>query len=52
VVTAGERLVTGTLTLLRDYIEEIAPFLASNVAGYLRDGTLERYLDGMMAESP
>jgi hypothetical protein len=52
VVTAGERLVTGTLALLRDYIEEIAPFLASNVAGYLRDGSLERYLDGMMAESP
>jgi phosphoribosyl-AMP cyclohydrolase len=51
-LSAGERLVTSTLALLRDHVGEVAPLLADDIAGYLRDGTLERYIAQMTAESP
>lgn len=50
-LAAGERLVTGTLALLRTHIDSIAPLLADDIARYLRDGTLERYIAAMIAES-
>lgn len=50
-LAAAERLVIGTLALVREHIEVIAPLLAEDIAGYLRDGTVERYIAEMIAES-
>lgn len=41
---AGERLVAGTLDLLGAHFDAIATLLADDLAGYLRDGTIVRYL--------
>jgi phosphoribosyl-AMP cyclohydrolase len=46
-LAAGARLVTGTMALLREHIDVVAPLLAADIAGYLRDGTLDRYIEGM-----
>ncbi len=51
-IAAAERLATGTLSMVRDHIEVFAPLLDSNIAGHLRDGTLERYIEQMTAGSP
>jgi hypothetical protein len=45
VLAAAERLVSGTLSLLRDRIDAVAHLLPSDLAGYLVDGTLQRYLE-------
>ena len=45
VLAAGERLVSGTLSLLRARIDVVAHLLPSDLAGYLADGTLQRYLE-------
>ncbi len=45
VLAAAERLVSGTLSLLRERIDRVAHLLPADLAGYLADGTLERYLD-------
>ncbi len=45
VLAAAERLVSGTLSLLRERIDAVAHLLPSDLAGYLADGTLERYLE-------
>lgn len=49
---AAQRIVTGTLAMLRQHIDTIAPLLADDIALYLRDGTLERYIAQMIEESP
>jgi phosphoribosyl-AMP cyclohydrolase len=46
-LAAGERLVTGTVSLLEDRFDVIAPLLAADIATYLRDGTLRRYVESM-----
>lgn len=45
VLAAAEHLVSGTLSLLRERIDAVAHLLPSDLAGYLADGTLERYLE-------
>lgn len=44
VLAAAERLVSGTLSLLRERIDRVGHLLPSDLGGYLVDGTLERYL--------
>jgi len=44
VLAAAERLVSGTLSLLRERIDRVGRVLPSDLGGYLVDGTLERYL--------
>jgi predicted nucleotidyltransferase len=51
-LAAGRRLVAGTLALLHQRLDTIAPLLDGEIAGLLRDGTLERYLGEMTTESP
>lgn len=43
-LVTAERLLDGTITLLEQHIETIAPLLAPHLDQYLRDGTLRRYL--------
>ena len=45
VLAAAERLVSGTVSLLRDQIESVAHLLPSDLAGDLADGTLQQYLE-------
>ncbi len=45
VLAAAERLVSGTLSLVRERIDAVAHLLPSDLAGYLVEGTLERYLE-------
>ena len=42
---AALRLATGTLELLRPHAERLAPLLQPDLARYLADGTLQRYLE-------
>jgi predicted nucleotidyltransferase len=51
-MAAAGRLVAGTLALLGEHMDVIAPLLADDIAGYLRDGTLARYIATMMTECP
>lgn len=44
VLAAAERLVVRTLALLRERIDTVRHLLPLDLAGYLADGTLERYL--------
>lgn len=44
VLAAAERLATGTLALLREWIDAVRHLLPPDLAAYLADGTLERYL--------
>lgn len=44
VLAAAERLVAGTLVLLRRRIDAVRYLLPPDLAAYLADGTLERYL--------
>lgn len=44
VLAAAERLVSGTLALLRERFDGVRHLLPPDLAGYLADGTLERYL--------
>lgn len=50
-LAASERIVTGTLALLASNLDAIAPLIGQDIAGYLRDGTLERYVAAMSAKS-
>jgi hypothetical protein len=43
-VDAGTNLLSGTLALAAERADVVAPLLATDLAGYLRDGTLARYV--------
>ena len=47
---AARRLVTGVLPLLRRYATAITPHLPPDLARYLQDGTLERYVRQIEAD--
>ena len=49
---AADRLVTGTLALLSEHLDVVAPLIAGDIAAILRDGTLTRYITAMTEESP
>jgi len=44
VLAAAERLAEGTLALLREWIDAVRHLLPPDLAAYVADGTLERYL--------
>ena len=49
---AADRLVTGTLALLSEHLDVVAPLIAGDIAAILRDGTLTRYITAMTEQTP
>jgi aminoglycoside 4'-adenylyltransferase len=43
-LSSGERLVSGTLALLRQHLDRIVPLLADDLADHLQNGTLAQYI--------